>query len=83
MSALCARKYCASADAIIFFVLVDFPSREIGKIKRGFRALRSAAQGSALRTRSLSRKAGESFSRGVVQGSFKLYRSSIVFSCEI
>jgi hypothetical protein len=39
--------------ALFFFILVDFPSREIGKIKRGFRALRSAAQGSALRTRSL------------------------------
>ena len=39
---LCA-KYCASADALFYYFLVDFPSRGIGKIKREFRALRSAA----------------------------------------
>ncbi len=63
MSALCARREFRSLRrAIIFFILVGFPSREIGKIKRGFRPLRRATQGSALRTRSLSRKAGETFS---------------------
>jgi len=51
-------------DALLFLILVDFPSRGIGKIKGEFRALRSATQGSALRTRSLSRKAGESFHIG-------------------
>ena len=40
---------CASADALLFFILVDFPSREIGKIKRGFRTLRSPAQGNSAR----------------------------------
>ena len=53
MSALCARSFSRPEGRDYFFVLVDFPSREIGKIKRGFRALRSTAQGSALRTRSL------------------------------
>ena len=52
---------CASADALFYYFLVDF---RFAKIKRGFRTLRSPAQGSALRTRSLSRKAGESFHYG-------------------
>ena len=79
---LCAKVLRVCGRAFVF-ILVDFSSREIGKIKRGFRGLRATAQGSALRTRSLSRKAGESFSRGAVQGIFKLYRSLIVFSREI
>ena len=29
--------------ALFYYFLVDFPSREIGKIKRGFRSLRRAA----------------------------------------
>ena len=62
MSALCARSIARPAGRASIFVLVDFPSRGIGKIKRGFRTLRSPTQGSALRTRGLSRKAGESFS---------------------
>ena len=43
MSALCARSFSRPAGRDYFFVLVDFPSREIGKIKRGFRTLRSPA----------------------------------------
>ena len=62
MSALCARSIARPVGRASIFVLVDFPSRGIGKIKRGFRTLRSPTQGSALRTRGLSRKAGESFS---------------------
>ena len=51
-------------DAIIFFILVDFRK---AKIKRGFRALRSASQGSALRTRKPFEKGlSESFIRGAV-----------------
>jgi len=83
MSALCARKYCASADALLFLFWLIFPRGRSGKSKGEFRSLRRAAQGAALRTRSLSRKAGESFSKGAVQRIFKLYRSSIVFSREI
>ena len=56
------RSIARPAGRASIFVLVDFPSRGIGKIKRGFRTLRSPTQGSALRTRGLSRKAGESFS---------------------
>ncbi|MFR4973095.1 MAG: hypothetical protein ACLUB2_06760 [Butyricicoccus pullicaecorum] len=78
---MCAKVLRVCGRAFVF-ILVDFSSREIGKIKRGFRGLRATAQGSALRTRSLSRKAG-GFSRGAVQGIFKLYRSLIVFSREI
>ena len=37
-------------------------------MKRGFRALRSASQGSALRTRGLLKKAGENFSVGCGAG---------------
>ena len=48
-----------AAASDYFFVLVD--SGQKAGIKRGFRVLRDTAQGSALRTRSLSRKAGESF----------------------
>ena len=68
MSALCARSFSRPEGRdYFFFVLVDFPSREIGKIKRGFRALRSAAQGSALRTRKPFEKGlSESFIRGAV-----------------
>ncbi|WP_143287832.1 hypothetical protein [Butyricicoccus pullicaecorum] len=38
-----SRELRALRSTLLFFILVDFPSREIGKIKRGFRALRSAA----------------------------------------
>ena len=63
MSALCARSISLAAASDYFFILVDFRK---AKIKRGFRVLRDTAQGSALRTRSLSRKAGESFNMGAV-----------------
>ncbi len=43
MSALCARSFSRPAGRDYFFVLIDFPSREIGKIKRRFRTLRSPA----------------------------------------
>ena len=56
-----SRELRVLRDALFYSFLVDFRR---AKIKRGFRALRSAAQGSALRTRSLSRKAGESFNIG-------------------
>ena len=58
MSALCARSIARPAGRAFLLFLVDFRK---AKIKKEFRALRSASQGSALRTRSLSRKAGESF----------------------
>ncbi|OUP53405.1 hypothetical protein B5F17_05200 [Butyricicoccus pullicaecorum] len=58
MSALCARSIARPAGRASIFVLVDFRK---AKIKRGFRVLRDTTQGSALRTRGLSRKAGESF----------------------
>jgi len=43
MSALCARSISLAAASDYFFILVDFPSRGIGKIKRRFRRLRTAA----------------------------------------
>ncbi len=48
-----------AAASDYFFVLVD--SGQKTGIKRGFRVLRDTAQGSALRTRSLLKKAGENF----------------------
>ena len=54
-----------SDGLFLLFVLVE--TRVGHRVsKRGFRILRDAAQGSALRTRSLSRKAGESFIMGAV-----------------
>ena len=59
MSALSAQGIARPAERAFCSVLVDFRGSEN---QRGeFLALRSATQGSALRTRSLSRKAGESF----------------------
>ena len=55
---LCA-KHCASADALFYYFLVDFRK---AKIKRGFRTLRSPAQGSALRTRKPLKRFDRNFS---------------------
>ena len=53
------QRVARPAGRAFAFILVD--SGQKTGIKRGFRHLRMATQGSALRTRSLSRKAGESF----------------------
>ena len=70
MSGHWPRSISLAAASDYFFILVD--SGQKTGIKRGFRALRSASQGSALRTRSLSRKAGESFNMGAV----------LIYACE-
>ena len=59
MSALGAQGNCATCGsrALNYFWLIPAQAG----INRGFRPLRRATQGAALRTRSLSRKAGESF----------------------
>ena len=52
-------------DGIFRYILVDFPSRGIGKIKKGFRVLRDATQGAALRTREPFEKgSSENFNYG-------------------
>ena len=65
MSALCAQKSLARCGERFEREFVE--TRDEPRVSRGgFRILRDAAQGAALRTRSLSRKADESFSRGAV-----------------
>ena len=60
----------------LFFVDSGFGRNQLGE----FRALRSATQGSALRTRSLSRKAGESFispSGGLPENLFAIFCETV------
>ena len=71
MSALSAPGYCAVCGQRFFFIFWLIFAK--AKIKREFRALRSATQGSALRTRGLLKKAGENFI--VWCGAIPLYRS--------
>ena len=60
---LCAKSISLAAASDYFFILVDFRKSE--NQKRGFRALRSASQGSALRTRKPFEKGlSESFNWG-------------------
>ena len=50
---------------LFMYILVDFPSREIGKIKKGFRRLRTATWGSASRLREPFEKgSSENFNYG-------------------
>ena len=59
MSGHWPRSISLAAASDYFFILVD--SGQKTGIKRGFRHLRMATQGSALRTCSLLKKAGENF----------------------
>ena len=68
MSGQRPRSISLAAASDYFFVLVDFRK---AKIKREFRALRSASQGSALRTRKPFEKGlSESFNFGCVSRTF-------------